>query len=163
MASWSLSNRIEQELYPLINDDPPQYIMSLTWVRSKSHIRFILIGPKKTPYEDGWFYMRIKIPESYPQNPPVVYTDTLLFHPNVSYSKGGWVCLDILRSDIWAQKKSSLTMIFRKLIGGLNTSNCDSPLNMDAVNLVKEGGSAFYNKAKSDTSKYAGKYNSSLD
>lgn len=55
-----------------------------------------IAGPPDTPYEGARFQLEIKIPETYPFNPPKVRFVTKIWHPNVS-SVTGAICLDILK------------------------------------------------------------------
>lgn len=58
----------------------------------------LIIGPKETPYQNGFFFFDINYTERYPQEPPKVLMCTLnkrtRFNPNL-YT-GGKVCLSIL-------------------------------------------------------------------
>jgi ubiquitin-protein ligase len=58
----------------------------------------LIIGPKETPYQNGYFFFDINFTERYPQEPPKVLLCTLnkrtRFNPNL-YT-GGKVCLSIL-------------------------------------------------------------------
>jgi len=59
----------------------------------------VIVGPENTPYEGGFFYFFIKVPEQYPIRPPVVKlmttgNGTIRFNPNL-YANGT-VCLSIL-------------------------------------------------------------------
>ena len=54
-----------------------------------------ITGPPDTPYEGARFQLEIKIPETYPFNPPKVRFVTKIWHPNVS-SVTGAIGLDIL-------------------------------------------------------------------
>nr|XP_023646403.1 ubiquitin-conjugating enzyme E2 K-like isoform X1 [Paramormyrops kingsleyae] len=58
-----------------------------------------IAGPPDTPYEGGRYQLEIKIPETYPFNPPKVRFITKIWHPNIS-SVTGAICLDILK-DQW--------------------------------------------------------------
>ena len=53
-------------------------------------------GPEGTPYEGGVFHLELKIPQTYPHEPPVVELLVDLPHPNVFGRK---VCLDMLEND----------------------------------------------------------------
>ena len=88
-----------------------------------SELKGEIAGPPDTPYEGGKFLLEIKVPETYPFNPPKVstisvirtilichqYIDvfhflqvkflTKVWHPNIS-SVTGAICLDILK-DQW--------------------------------------------------------------
>lgn len=63
---------------------------------SFSELRGEIAGPPDTPYEGARFQLEIKIPETYPFNPPKVRFITRIWHPNVS-SVTGAICLDILK------------------------------------------------------------------
>ena len=45
-------------------------------------------GPKKTPYQDGIFYIEIKFPEDYPNSIPEVQMRTPIYHPNIDSYNG---------------------------------------------------------------------------
>lgn len=61
-------------------------------------VRAMIIGPKDTPYENGYYFFRLCFPSDYPLNPPKVifYTqgEHIRFNPNL-YTTGK-VCLSIL-------------------------------------------------------------------
>ncbi|XP_036790136.1 ubiquitin-conjugating enzyme E2 K-like isoform X8 [Oncorhynchus mykiss] len=61
-----------------------------------TELRGEIAGPPDTPYEGGRFQLEIKIPETYPFNPPKVRFITKIWHPNIS-SVTGAICLDILK------------------------------------------------------------------
>ena len=62
------------------------------------NIKALIIGPKNTPYENGFFFFYIKMPSNYPKSPPFVKFETIdgvvRFNPNLY--KNGKVCLSIL-------------------------------------------------------------------
>jgi ubiquitin-conjugating enzyme E2 Z len=64
------------------------------------NIYAIIIGPKDTPYEGGFFFFKFIFPESYPLEPPKAEFHTLYskirFNPNL-YTNG-YVCLSILNT-----------------------------------------------------------------
>eukprot|EP01080_Neovahlkampfia_damariscottae_P008871 gene8871-820_t len=78
-----------------------------------------IIGPKKTPYEGGYFLYNFDFPEEYPFHPPKVKSLQPVYHP--SYDGEGSICIDILRKDEWSpmsgvresnDKKKKLTIVY---------------------------------------------------
>lgn len=63
-----------------------------------TNMKALIIGPKDTPYEDGYFFFSIKFPNNYPESAPKVQLKTIdgkiRLNPNL-YSCGK-VCLSIL-------------------------------------------------------------------
>ena len=61
-------------------------------------VKALIIGPKDTPYENGFYFFYIKFPNDYPFSPPKVkfltFEDGVRFNPNL-YTAGK-VCLSIL-------------------------------------------------------------------
>ncbi len=61
-------------------------------------VKAMIIGPKNTPYENGYYFFKLDFPPDYPLNPPKVifYTqgEHIRFNPNL-YTNGK-VCLSIL-------------------------------------------------------------------
>jgi ubiquitin-conjugating enzyme E2 S len=60
------------------------------------------VGPTETPFESGVFHISLRIPSTYPQEPPKANFATRIFHPNVD-DKTGDVCVDTLKRD-WNPK-----------------------------------------------------------
>ena len=47
------------------------------------------IGPKDTPYEDGYYFLEMKFDKNYPNTGPEdVQMRTPIYHPNISNNKG---------------------------------------------------------------------------
>lgn len=63
-------------------------------------IKTLIIGPKDTPYYNGFYFFSLEFPKNYPLNPPIVKYKTLYekirFNPNL-YTNGK-VCLSLLNT-----------------------------------------------------------------
>ena len=79
-------------------------------------IRALVIGPEGTPYEDGFFYFTIDIPESYPFHHPSAKFETInqkiRFNPNLY--EAGKVCLSIIGT--WSGPKWSSVQTLKSLL-----------------------------------------------
>ncbi|KAJ2466014.1 E2 ubiquitin-protein ligase peroxin 4, partial [Coemansia sp. RSA 2322] len=98
--------------------------------------RAVLRGPRESPYEGGYFELRIDVPEEYPIRPPTLTFVTPVCHPNVHFETGE-ICLDILKTQ-WspAWTLSSTCLAIQVLLANPEPS---SPLNCDAANLLRCG------------------------
>ena len=98
-------------------------------------LRGHLNGPPDSPYAGGTFRLEVKVPETYPFQPPKCKFITRLWHPNVS-SQTGVICLDILK-DKWA---ASLTIrtIMLSLQALLTSAEPDDPQDGMVARQYKE-------------------------
>ncbi|CAM8931272.1 unnamed protein product [Rhodiola kirilowii] len=156
-----LSLRMQKELKLLLSDPPPgatfPYLASDSdhLTSSLTAIDAQIEGPKGTVYENGYFHIRIQIPERYPFQPPIVTFATPIYHPNID--TGGRICLDILNlppKGAWQPSLNIPTMITS--IGLLlSEPNPDDGLMCEASREYKYNRQAFDQKARSMTEKYA--------
>ncbi|CAG0918160.1 unnamed protein product [Notodromas monacha] len=110
-------------------------------------------GPPGTPYEGGKFELEIKIPDSYPFNPPKVRFTTQIWHPNIS-SVTGAICLDILK-DQWAAAMTLRTVLL-SLQALLSAPEPDDPQDAMVAQQYKNSSCMFYSTARYWTHVYAG-------
>lgn len=114
-----------------------------------------LQGGKDTPYEGGVFTVTLKIPTTYPKDPPNVLFNTRIFHPNIN--ERGVVCMNVLKKD-WSPGYQ-LSSLMNFIIALLAAPNTEDPLNNEAARLydddVKNGTDKFNQRAKSETEIYA--------
>ncbi|KAJ2899420.1 E2 ubiquitin-protein ligase peroxin 4 [Coemansia aciculifera] len=124
--------------------EPSGEIASLAPVDDNNLLKWraVLRGPRDSPYEGGWFELRIDIPEQYPIQPPTLVFVTPVCHPNVHFETGE-ICLDILRTQ-WspAWTLASTCLAVQVLLANPEPS---SPLNCDAANLLRCGDVVGYN------------------
>ena len=55
-------------------------------------------GPEDTPYESGYFTVKLTLTKSFPEQPPRGVFLTKIFHPNVSQPAGD-ICVNTLKKD----------------------------------------------------------------
>lgn len=118
-----------------------------------TELRGEIVGPPDTPYEEGTFILEIKVPETYPFNPPKVRFVTRIWHPNIS-SVTGAICLDILR-DQWAAAMTLRTVLL-SLQALLSSPEPDDPQDAVVAKQYKENKDMFNETAKYWTYVYAG-------
>lgn len=118
--------RIQRELKDA--QDEKDLKIKITCVSQLTDLRGQIIGPPGTPYAGGIYDLDIKIPETYPFNPPKVKFLTQIWHPNIS-SVTGAICLDILK-DQWAAALTLRTVLL-SLQALLQAAEPDDP--QDAV------------------------------
>ncbi|KAK3597675.1 hypothetical protein CHS0354_040049 [Potamilus streckersoni] len=118
-----------------------------------TELRGEIAGPPDTPYEGGNFILEIKIPDTYPFNPPKVKFVTKIWHPNIS-SVTGAICLDILK-DQWAAAMTLRTVLL-SLQALLAAAEPDDPQDAVVAKQYKENPKIFQDTAKHWTHVYAG-------
>jgi len=120
---------------------------------SYTELRGEIAGPPDTPYEGGNYVLEIKVPETYPFNPPKVRFITKIWHPNIS-SVTGAICLDILK-DQWAAAMTLRTVLL-SLQALLAAAEPDDPQDAVVAKQYKENNSIFQLTARHWAQAYAG-------
>ncbi|KAH3842474.1 ubiquitin-conjugating enzyme E2-22 kDa-like [Dreissena polymorpha] len=118
-----------------------------------TELRGEIIGPPDTAYDGGKFILEIKIPDTYPFNPPKVKFATKIWHPNIS-SVTGAICLDILK-DQWAAAMTLRTVLL-SLQALLATAEPNDPQDAVVAKQYKENQAIFLQTARHWTNVYAG-------
>lgn len=88
----------------------------------------MIIGPKETPYENGFYFFEFIYPDNYPFSPPKVIFKThdgkTRFNPNLYIN--GYVCLSLLNT--WQGEKWSSCQSLRSILLSLSTLFNEQPL-----------------------------------
>jgi ubiquitin-conjugating enzyme E2 Z len=114
-----------------------------------THLKLLIIGPSNTPYQGGFYFFTLNIPDRYPFTPPEVKFITkynnFRFHPNLYVE--GKVCLSILGT--WAGPGWTPCMTIITVALTIQSILTDNPLtnepsyynakadNIDCQNYVK--------------------------
>lgn len=85
---------------------------------------------------DGLWKLNIMIPDTYPNKPPTITFVTPICHPNVHF-KTGEICLDLLKGS-WSPVYS-IRQTLEAVQQLLTSAEPDSPLNIDAAQLLRQG------------------------
>ena len=90
----------------------------------------VTLSPRTGPYRGGQFDFELDLSEGYPTSPPVVRSQTPMYHPNVDccwdYSEGD-VCLNLL-DELWTSEMT-LEDVVQGLLFLLHEPNLEDPLN----------------------------------
>ena len=105
----------------------------------------IIIGPEKTPYENGVFKLSIIFSDTYPFKPPKVKFLTKIYHPNIN--KYGSICLDILNKN-WSPALT-ISKLLLSISSLLSDPNPDDPLDVKAAELYLNNREEFNKTARS--------------
>ena len=142
--------RLNKELAE-IQKDPPCNCTSRTVDDDIHNWEATIIGPEKTPYENGIFKLELMFPENYPFKPPKVKFVTKIFHPNIN--KFGNICLDILNQS-WSPALTVCKLLL-SISSLLNDPNPNDPLNVRAAEIYKTNYEEFFATAQSYTVRFA--------
>lgn len=110
--------------------------------------RAVLCPPQSGLYGGGRFELEIRVPDTYPVKPPVMRFRTRIFHPNVHWkvcgmlTQTGEICLDVLQAQ-WSPAWT-LHSACTAVLALLDAAEPDSPLNVDAANLLRTGDEVAY-------------------
>ncbi|XP_054158119.1 ubiquitin-conjugating enzyme E2 K-like [Oppia nitens] len=157
------SQRIQREFAEVQRSDEVQRSLIAVELVDGSllDLRGRIAGPPDTPYAGGVFHLEIKVPETYPFNPPKVRFVTRIWHPNIS-SVTGAICLDILK-DQWAAAMTIRTVLL-SLQALLAAAEADDPQDAVVAKQYKENPELFRQTARHWTFIYAsGRRDLSMD
>lgn len=148
------TQRIQRELGEISakSSDANNVLKVETLHDSLVDLRGQISGPPDTSYEKGLFDLEIKIPETYPFNPPKVRFSTRIWHPNIS-SVTGAICLDILK-DQWAAAMTIRTVLL-SIQALLASPEPDDPQDAVVAKQYKDNPELFKKTAQHWTRVYA--------
>jgi ubiquitin-conjugating enzyme E2 H len=112
-----------------------------------------LAGPKDTPYERGFWFVRFTIPQEYPFKSPSVGFVQNIVHPNVDFASGS-ICLDVLNTK-WSPCFTLRHVMESVLPYLLTYPNPDDPLNREAAYMMKHDPSGYDAFVKKKTTLHA--------
>ena len=112
------------------------------------------IGPKDSLYKGGMFYLELKFPKDYPNNPPQINFLSPIFHPNVCPYKNslGLVCHNFIKN--W-NPSYTVGFILTKLYALFYQVNPESAFDREIVNEYLFNRPLYESKVKFFTKKYA--------
>ena len=142
--------RIKKELLDFKND-PPSNCSAGPTIDDLYHWQATIIGPEKTPYENGVFFLDIHFPADYPFKPPKINFKTKIYHCNISSS--GSICLDILK-DKWSPALT-INKVLLSICSLFSDCNPDDPLVTEIANIYRTNKSKHDANAREWATKYA--------
>ncbi|RKO96298.1 hypothetical protein CXG81DRAFT_13407 [Caulochytrium protostelioides] len=117
----------------------------------------VIMGPKDTAYEGGFFKTHLSFPQDYPLNPPKMTFVSPMFHPNVY--PNGEVCISILHppgddkygyetaAERWLPIHTVETIIV-SVISMLSSPNDESPANIEAAKVWRDDPADFKKRCR---------------
>ncbi|KAK3100309.1 hypothetical protein FSP39_017984 [Pinctada imbricata] len=147
--------RIKREFKEVVkSDEAAKSMIHLDMGSSENMMELTgtISGPPDTPYAGGTYILDIRIPETYPFNPPKVKFNTKIWHPNISSATGA-ICLDILK-DQWAAAMTLRTVLL-SLQALLASPEPDDPQDAVVAKQFKENPDIFFQTATHWTQAYA--------
>ena len=142
--------RIRSELKELI-ENPPANCSAGPIDDNMHQWQATIMGPDKSPYEGGVFYLNIVFPKDYPFKPPKLTFLTKIYHCNISSC--GSICLDILKEQ-WSPALT-ISKVLLSICSLMDDPNPDDPLVTDIADLLTSDKDKHDENAKLYTLKFA--------
>lgn len=119
--------RIISDIAQLVSD-PVENIYIWYDENNITSIKALIIGPKDTPYQDGFYFFSLEFPETYPFSNPTAKFETInqriRFNPNLY--EGGKVCLSILGT--WTGPKWSSVQTLTSVLLSIQSLLNEQPI-----------------------------------
>ena len=121
------------------------------------HWQCTLTGPADSPYAGGLFYLDIKFPPGYPQDPPEVKFLTPIYHVNVNHIQNstyalGHVCMSTL---FYWKPEYTIREVLANIFNLFYLGNPDSPFGQDRQLEMMNNKQLYDEKIRFFTKKYA--------
>ena len=142
--------RISKELQDLRNDPPANCSAGPTG-DDLFNWQATIMGPEKSPYQGGIYFLSIQFPNNYPFKPPKINFITKIYHPNIN--SAGSICVDILKNN-WSPALT-IGKVLLSICSLLDDPNPDDPLVPEIANIYKNNRAQYEITARSWTQKYA--------
>eukprot|EP00284_Hemiselmis_tepida_P018544 CAMPEP_0174930068 /NCGR_PEP_ID=MMETSP1355-20121228/30120_1 /TAXON_ID=464990 /ORGANISM="Hemiselmis tepida, Strain CCMP443" /LENGTH=162 /DNA_ID=CAMNT_0016176331 /DNA_START=53 /DNA_END=537 /DNA_ORIENTATION=+ len=148
--SPSVLNRLIKEVKEYSKNPVADIVLHVN-EENVTDIRAEISGPAQTPFEGGWFKLKLVFGPDFPSAPPKGFLITNIFHPNIA--KNGEICVNTLKKD-WKSdcKLAHILMVIRCL---LIEPNPESALNEEAGRMFMEDYDEYHRRAKLMTSIHA--------
>eukprot|EP00929_Paragymnodinium_shiwhaense_P102989 TRINITY_DN66259_c0_g1_i1.p1 TRINITY_DN66259_c0_g1~~TRINITY_DN66259_c0_g1_i1.p1 ORF type:complete len:627 (-),score=113.67 TRINITY_DN66259_c0_g1_i1:364-2181(-) len=119
------ASRLRRELAAYHANRPSRFHVSCE-EHNLLNLSFLLRGPEGTPYEGGWYWGKLKFPESYPLAPPAVEMCT----PNGRFQLNTRICLSVsdFHPESWKPAWG-----FATVLDGLVTFLCEDTPTVGSV------------------------------
>ena len=119
-----------------------------------------MTAPKDSWYKDGLFFLNVHFPDKYPNEPPVVYFITPIYHlnvnPRVPRNDGdeplGHICISTLN---WWKPEYKIKEVLLNIYLLFYCFNSDSGYGIDRIKEYNQSREVFHEKARYFTKKYA--------
>jgi ubiquitin-conjugating enzyme E2 S len=112
---------------------------------------FVCCQTAGTPYEGGYFRVKLILCKGFPSQPPKGFFLTKIFHPNVATS--GEICVNTLKKDWKPDLGIKHILLTVKCL--LIVPNAESALNEEAGKLLLENYDEYFSRAKLYTEVHA--------
>ncbi|CAO3667969.1 unnamed protein product [Umbelopsis ramanniana] len=146
----SAVKNVSRELYALERAplDDIQIIINETNI---ADVQAWIRGPDGTPYENGYFKVKLLLTKEFPQVAPKGLFVTKMFHPNVA--SNGEICVNTLKKDWKSDLGIGHILLTIKCL--LIAPNPDSALNEEAGKMLLEAYEDYAKRARLHTSIHA--------
>ena len=124
--------------------------------------RITIIGGKDTPYEGGLFFLKLLLPEDYPNNPPKILFLTPIYHINIPSIKNNYFEIGNISADFlfgWHPDRTIKEVLIKLFsifyLSNIDCEGCKIWKKKELIDEYINNYSLYLKKAKYFTKKYA--------